>query len=201
MASETSEETIRRIVSEYEFGKKLRHLRLKKKLSLVELGRRVDLSASMLSQLETGQLIPTLSTLARIGEVFGVDICHFFSKNSSKVFTVTRAQERMRFPEPARNRSPAYYFEVLAFRATEKAFSPYLAEFPQSSRDGIDFHEHEGSELLYMIEGSLLLIVDGQEHVLRKGDSIFFDASAIHSYRGLSNTAAKAIVVTFCTPP
>ncbi len=72
MQAETGEQTIGRALSSYELGSKLRQLRLKKKIALVDLGKHTGLSASMLSQLENGKLIPTLPTLARIAMVFDV---------------------------------------------------------------------------------------------------------------------------------
>ena len=70
--TETSEETIRRTLTTYEIGRKLKYLRLRKKIALADLGKHTGLSASMISQLENGKLIPTLPTLARIGMVFDV---------------------------------------------------------------------------------------------------------------------------------
>jgi transcriptional regulator with XRE-family HTH domain len=184
-------------LSAYRIGEKLRRLRLKKKLSLVDLGQRVDLSASLLSQLESGKLIPTLPTLARLGELFGVGLDYFFTVDAARTFAITRAEELMRFPEPCGRRLPAYYFEVLAFRATEKVIFPYLAEFPKRSLiERSDEHVHNGFELLYVIEGSLLILHDGEEHVLQAGDTACFDASAVHSYYGLSDVPAKALVIT-----
>ncbi|HBY59965.1 MAG TPA: transcriptional regulator, partial [Solibacterales bacterium] len=95
---ETSEETVRRVLSSYELGRKLRQLRLRKKIALVDLGKHTGLSASMLSQLENGKLIPTLPTLARIAMVFDVGIDHFFSDRKKRsLFSIIRAGERMRF--------------------------------------------------------------------------------------------------------
>ena len=198
MQHETSNETIRRFLSDYRIGEKLRRLRLKKKLSLVDLGQRVGLSASLLSQLEGGKLIPTLPTLARLGEIFGVGLDYFFIGNAARTFTITRAGELMQFPEPGGKPPPAYQFEVLAFGAKEKIFFPYLAEFPKRSpTEKCEEHVHDGFELLYVIEGSLMVLHDGEEHVLYTGDTAYFDASAAHSYHGLSDLPAKALVVIY----
>ena len=100
MKQETGPETIQRVLSAYELGGKLRQLRLRKKIALVDLGKHTGLSPSMLSQLENGKMIPTLPTLARIAMVFDVGLEHFFGdKRGRKLFAVVRAKERMRFPE------------------------------------------------------------------------------------------------------
>src|SRR5436305_1003326 len=98
--AESTNDFARRFLQNYEIGPKLRQLRLRKKIALVDLGRHTGLSASMLSQLENGKLIPTLPTLARIASVFDVGLEFFFGeKRPKRVFSIVRATERLRFPE------------------------------------------------------------------------------------------------------
>ena len=197
MPQETGAETIERILSGYEVGRKIRQLRLRKKIALVDLGRHTGLSPSMLSQLENGKLIPTLPTLARIAMVFDVGLDHFFGdKREQKQFSIVRAEERMRFPERPDAPAPAYYFECLAFAAQGKGMQAYLAEFPRAAPRNAGEHVHEGVEFLFVTEGSLAIRAHGVEHELRTGDSVYMDSSAPHAYRGIGRHGARALVVT-----
>src|SRR4051795_6285964 len=198
--AESGDEMIRRIISNYDIGAKLRHLRLRKKIALVDLGKHTGLSASMLSQLENGKLIPTLPTLARIATVFDVGLEYFFGeKRQKKNFSVIRAPDRIRFPEAPENPLPAYYFEVLAYGTTEKTVSAYLADFPLSLGINARDHQHDGSEFVHVLTGTRAINYQSNEHILEAGDSVYFDSSEPHSYLGRSEEAARAIVVT--TPP
>lgn len=193
---ERSEATIRRILSSYEIGSKLKTLRLRKKIALVDLGKHTGLSASMLSQLENGKLAPTLPTLARIAMVFDVGLDHFFSdRRKAKLFAVVRASERMKFPDKPGSPSPDFWFECLAFSAQDKSLQAYLAEFPKRGAD-VHEHSHEGAEFLHLFDGSIAIHFQGEDHVLNAGDSVYFDASEPHSYRGMAKTVSKAIVIT-----
>ena len=78
MDYESGPDTISRVLSAYDLGSKIRQLRMRKKIALTELGKHTGLSASMLSQLENGKLIPTLPTLARVAMVFDVGLDYFF---------------------------------------------------------------------------------------------------------------------------
>uniref|UniRef100_Q026G4 Transcriptional regulator, XRE family n=1 Tax=Solibacter usitatus (strain Ellin6076) TaxID=234267 RepID=Q026G4_SOLUE len=198
--TESSEETIGRVLSAYDIGRKLRQLRLRKKIALVDLGRHTGLSASMLSQLENGKLVPTLATLARISMVFDVGLEHFFgNRRGQKTFALVRAAERLRFPERADAPKPAYFFECLAFAAQSKGLQAYVAEFPPRRAADVQEHFHEGAELIFVLEGSLAIRFEGEDHILQQGDSVYFDSSEPHSYRGVAEAPARAIVVT--TPP
>jgi transcriptional regulator with XRE-family HTH domain len=63
----------------YAIGTKLHAFRLRKKLSLVELGKQAGLSAAMLSKIENGKLFPTLTTLELVCRPLQVELRQFFS--------------------------------------------------------------------------------------------------------------------------
>jgi len=197
---ETSEETIARVVGSYDLGRKLRQLRLRKKIALADLSRHTGLSASMLSQLETGKLIPTLPTLARIAMVFDVGLEHFFGgRRAKRLFAVVRRNERMKFPERPDLPSPSYFFECLSFATQGKVFEVYLAEFPPHDAKHAAAHQHEGAEFIHVLEGALVIRFEDEDHTLEAGDSVYFDPSEPHSYRAAGRRSARAMVVT--SPP
>jgi len=198
--SESGPETIQRVLSSYEIGARLRRLRLRKKLGLVELGKHTGLSASLLSQIENGKLVPTLPTLARIAMVFDVGLDYFFSDRRRRgLLAVVRAGERMRFPDRPDSPAPAYWFEVLAFSAQEKSMQAYLAEFEPRLPGQVADHVHDGAEFILVLDGDLALRYEGEEIILKQGDSVYFDASHPHAYRAAGPDKARAVVVT--TPP
>ena len=200
MKQETGPETIQRVLSSFELGRKLHQLRLRKKLALVDLGKHTGLSPSMLSQLENGKMVPTLPTLARIAMVFDVGLEHFFGdKRGHKLFSIVRAKERMRFPERADIPTPSYFFECLAFSTQGKGLQAYLAEFPRRTATDASEHFHDGSEFLFVLEGALTIRFQGEDHDLHAGDSLHMDSSEPHCYRGKGKTGARAIVIT--VPP
>ena len=194
---ESGPDTISRVLSAYDLGSKLRQLRMRKKIALTELGKHTGLSASMLSQLENGKLIPTLPTLARVAMVFDVGLDYFFgTRRRAGLFEIVRGDERMRFPNDAEAERPGFFFEVLAFKANNKPIEAYLAEFPRREPAEAVSHMHTGAELLHLLEGRMEVGYQDETFVLDAGDSAYFDASEIHSYRGLSETPARALVIS-----
>jgi len=187
MDYESGPDTISRVLSAYDLGSKIRQLRMRKKIALTELGKHTGLSASMLSQLENGKLIPTLPTLARVAMVFDVGLDYFFgTRRRAGLFEIIRQNER-----------PAFLFEVLAFKATNKPIEAYLAEFPLREPAEAFSHFHTGAELIYLLEGRLEVTYQDDVCVLEAGDSAYFDASEPHAYRGLSEEpAARALIVS-----
>src|SRR5215469_15525407 len=97
--TQVDSETAERFIAEKHIGERIKRLRLKKSMGLVELGKHTGLSASYLSQLETGRVVPTLRNLARIAMVFSKDLAYFFDSEPAAVFRVHRRAERVRMPQ------------------------------------------------------------------------------------------------------
>lgn len=180
----------------YSLGEKLRSLRLKKSMGLVELSRHTGLSAAMLSKLERDKLVPTLPTLLRIALVFSVGLDHFFiDPRKRRVLAIVRKSERLRFPERAGPGS-TYTFESLDFKATERKLNAYYAEFEHVTADKVRPHQHVGIEFLFLSRGKLEMNIGGDVHVLEEGDSIYFDSGVRHSYLRVGRQPCSALIVT-----
>ena len=189
--------TLRDGLDAYAIGPKLRGLRLKKKMGLVELGKHTSLSPAMLSKIERGRLFPTLPTLLRIALVFGVGLDYFFVGAREKpVIGIVRRRERLRFPDRPGVREPAFHFESLDFAAVERRFNAFVADFPAVPLERLRVHQHPGGEFIYVLRGSLSLHINGEEHVLEAEDSVYFDSSVPHGYRRHGVRTCQAVVVT-----
>jgi transcriptional regulator with XRE-family HTH domain len=196
-------------------GERIKFLRLRKQMGLVELGKYTGLSASFLSQLETGRVIPTLRNLARIAMVFSRDLRYFFEPDEPELFRIVRASDRQRLPQTGTD-DPNYFFESLGqvpgsdSGSAAQRIVPYIAEFlPRTHSNGNGnghtprtprAHQHAGAEFLYMLSGRLKLTHDGQEDLFETGDAVYFHSSATHSYESISEDPCTALILTMPEP-
>ena len=182
-------------------GDRIKYLRQRKGMGLVELGRHTGLSASFLSQLETGRVVPTLRNLARIAIVFSKDMSYFFEPERPELFRVLRAEERPRLPQSGVE-DPGYFFESLGHVPVEGGISPYVAEFlPATPKRQPRAHSHAGAEWLYVLSGCMRLIHDGQTEMLENGDAVFFHATTTHSYERAGDEDCCALIITMQEHP
>jgi transcriptional regulator with XRE-family HTH domain len=188
------------VIAEKHIGERIKHLRLKKSMGLVELGRHTGLSASFLSQLETGRVVPTLRNLARIAMVFSRDLSYFFEPEPQTLFRVHRGKDRMRLPQSGVD-NPAYFFESLGYLVPDRQLDPYFAEFlPTQPGREPKSHQHFGCEFLYLLSGGLTVHHAAAAHQIEPGDAVYFDASTTHSYHCSGASAATALIVTLQQP-
>lgn len=185
------------VISEKRIGERIKHLRLKKSMGLVELGRHTGLSASFLSQLETGRVVPTLRNLARIAMVFSKDLNYFFEPEPRTLFRIHRGKDRIRLPQSG-VQDPTYFFESLGYLVPDRQLDPYFAEFlpAKPARS----HQHFGCEFLFMLSGTLTIHHGNEVHSVEQGDAIYFDAATTHSYECAGPESATAIIVTLQQP-
>jgi transcriptional regulator with XRE-family HTH domain len=179
----------------YEIGPKIRALRLRKNLGLVQLGEHTGMSSGMLSKIERGQLFPTLPTLLKIAMVFGVGLEHFFVDSKDRpTLAVVRKKDRLRLPDRPGAENPSYFFESLDFPVSDRKMEAYCAEFEPNS-GATELHKHSGAEIIYVISGQLAVNVDGEDTLLAEGDSMYFDSGFPHSYRRQGRGTCSVIVV------
>ena len=193
MLSPTLQEGLR----EYAIGEKIRALRLRKKMGLVEVGKHTGLSPALLSKIERGRLFPTLPTLLRIALVFSVGLEFFFAGARDKpVVAVMRKKQRVRLPERPGTRDVAYRFESLDYLAPERRFDSFHAEFFRVAPDKLRPHAHPGAEFIYAMLGTLTVRVGTEDYTLEPGDSMYFDSTVPHAYTRSGGRRCEAIVVT-----
>jgi len=190
-------DTISQGLGRYSIGEKLRTLRLRKSMGLVELSKHTGLSAALLSKLERGKLFPTLPTLLRIAMVYSVGLEYFFTdERKRRVVSVVRKEDRVRFPERPGTQEVPYFFECLDYKATERKMSVYVAEFQDTAPEKPRPHQHPGVELLYLLKGSLTMKIGSEEFSLDAEDAIYFDSAVQHSYRRQGQKPCTGVIVT-----
>lgn len=196
MSGQVASEAAEAFIEEKRIGERIKYLRLKKGMGLVELGRHTGLSASFLSQLETGRVVPTLRNLARIAMVFSKDLSYFFEPEPQAMLRIHRAKDRVRTPQTGAE-DPDYFFESLSYLVPDRGLNPYFAEFlpPKAGREA-RAHQHAGCEFLYVLSGQMDLRHGEATYHLDSGDAVYFDATATHTYLCASDEAAHAVIVT-----
>jgi transcriptional regulator with XRE-family HTH domain len=195
-----SAESAEAAIENKRIGERIKYLRQRKHMGLVELGKHTGLSASFLSQLETGRVVPTLRNLARIAMVFSKDLSYFFEPERPELFRIVRSADRQRLPQTGAD-EPGYYFESLGQVPADQPIAPYVAEFlPAKEGRQPRSHRHPGNEFLYVLSGQLQIQHDGQTDALADGDAVFFAADAVHSYDTVGDTPCTALILSMPEP-
>lgn len=177
-------------------GARIKQLRLKRSMGLVELGVKTGLSASFLSQLETGRVVPTLRNLARLGLVFNKDLSYFFQPDQHSFFRVQRKKDRVRIPQP-RAVNPSHLAESFGILVPDRSLGPCIAEFfPNPDPAPFRPHMYQGHEMIYLISGAVDIEFGNRRDHLDEGDAAYLDASTARVIRCSGERSATALIVS-----
>lgn len=180
-------------------GDRIREERTKAGISQRELARRLGLSASMISQLESGLSKPSVGTLYAIVTELNLSLDKVIRGDDFQVNSPSVAQE---------SGSPLVRPDER--QSIDLASGVRWEELTASSEDGVDFlyatyevggastpdaslMRHHGREYGYVISGTLGIQIGFQEYVLKPGDSIAFDSTRPHRLFNMGEVPVHAI--------
>jgi transcriptional regulator with XRE-family HTH domain len=183
-----------------DLGRRLRAERLGQGLGLREMARRLGISASALSQIETGKARPSVSKLFDIVNLLGVSVDGLLAgadggpqpvvgPGQEGFFSLQRAEghETLELESGVRwSRLTAGSFPGVEFLEVE--YQPGAC----SSADGT-FMRHAGQEFGYLLSGRLRVEVGFDRHELGPGDSISFPATTPHRLSNDGPDPARAV--------
>ncbi|MBC7220091.1 helix-turn-helix transcriptional regulator [Candidatus Bipolaricaulota bacterium] len=171
-------------------GKGIRALRLRKRLTLKELSSECGLSVSFLSQIERGISSPSIVSLASISKALGVPVSMFLTDHHVSSSPITRADEQLLI----RIAESAVSYRYLSGAFPERVIEVLINEFPTNHHHPPA--SHDGEEFGYVLEGHLVLTIEGKAYALGPGDSYHFLATQPHGYRTSETEGARVLVAT-----
>lgn len=199
---QTAEESTPEL-KDLKLGRKIRELRDKYRLTIQDLSARTGLDKDLLSNMESGAVIPPVATLLKLAKAFHVGLAYFFEDEPVGVkISLTRKAHRTRLERRPHHMSGevTYVYETLENKKPDKHMEPFLVEFPPMATEDMVFVSHEGEEFVYLMEGRLEFRTPDQVEILEPGDTIYFDSEVNHSFRSVGEGSAKAVVVVWSRP-
>jgi quercetin dioxygenase-like cupin family protein/DNA-binding XRE family transcriptional regulator len=175
---------------------RVRGLRTARGWSLDELAGRSGVSKGMVVQVEAGRTNPSIGTLCRLADAFGVTIAELLEPATPR-----RVQVRTNEEAPVLWQGVAGGTARLLAGLSQASFVE-LWEWrvePGEEHQSPD-HTPGCREIVHVLSGSLVVTVDGTEYVVRGGQTIEFLADQAHAYRNDGRkTCHMAMVVAM--PP
>lgn len=176
-------------------GKAVRRLRTAHGLTLGEVGARAGISRAMLSRLETGDVMPSLETLAALTTTLGVSLSQLlqgFGGDANPAQLVKRG-EGLEVVRRGTKRGHTYHL-LASDRGPRKVFEPFLVMLNDKSEVFPGF-EHPGVEFLYVLEGSLTYRYGDESYPLRPGDALTFAGHVPHGPETLARLPIRLLSI------
>ncbi len=178
-----------------ELGKRIKSARLEKGLTLKEVELLSGVSMTHTSQIERGMTSPTVGALEKLAGALDRATSHFIEdKALDDVCRIVKKDRTALVSEESGLRLEGLTHGISGggVHFYQITVTPVLEAPPLKS--------HAGEEAMTVLRGSLDVMVDGEHHKLKAGDSIHFNSSKSHSIFSSARSGAEAIWVGTSAP-
>jgi transcriptional regulator with XRE-family HTH domain/KaiC/GvpD/RAD55 family RecA-like ATPase len=183
-----------------DLGGKLRQLRTARGFSQTELAKRIGVTPSTISQIESNMILPSLPALFKMAEMLAVDIGAFFRESATErkpVIVPSSDAVEMKLVD--------FPIEAVAGRrwplpGTEPAAEVYLIEIGPGKSLGAHFFRHKGDEVGYVLAGELQCTVGSRVNTAREGDLIYLTSELPSQWKNSGNQTARLLWVNIQCP-
>ena len=158
-------------------GKQLKTARQNRNMTLDELAEVTGVSKPMLGQIERGQSSPTVTTLWKIATGMKIPFSSFLQEQKTK-YTIIDLQEQDVLSEENGAMKVYTLFKFDPIRSCEA----FYIEFEPGCAHDSDKHNDGVEEYIFVIHGTLDMVLNGTRVTLREKQAIRFEANIPHSY-------------------
>ena len=172
-----------------QLGERLREERRRRGLTLNQLAQQTGVTTGFLSQLERGKNSPSLLTLWRITDALQVPLGQLFTAGAdphADRYIVRNGSQRVQIP--------GWQQSLYRLAATEELpFAAHLNIFPPGFATSESPGRHNGTEWLYVLQGTVELQLNGVAYTLTPHDSASFPSSVPHRLTNVGGEDAHVI--------
>lgn len=165
-------------------------------LQMNDLSKKVGISSSALSQIENGKAHPSIITLKSIADNLHTTIGELVGDNEPGWNNFVVRKKEMQLIEKNESGAEIYH---LSHHETYKHMDTFLIKFNLNSDLQKLTLNLVGEIFCYIISGQLTFELEGNNHEIHAGDSVYFNANMKYSIKNQGNTTSEIIWVA--TPP
>jgi transcriptional regulator with XRE-family HTH domain len=179
-------------------GDRIRRVRQERGLTNKDLSSRTGIDTAALERIESGETIPALGQLVRLGRALDMKMGYFISPGADQLMTVVRKDARRsisRYGE-AKGIEHGYFYECLAPGKADRLMEPFIVTLVPTDTE--EFSTHAGQEFLYVLEGEIKVQVGDRVEFLKPGDAVYYDSDQPHLVRCVGAAVTKVLAV-ICT--
>ena len=172
-------------------GHKIAGLRQAQGLSLQQLAAKSDVSPASIHKIERSNMVPTITTILKLGVALGVPVSYFVQEDESdpEPIHLTNAKDRSAVFTPHKGLT----LEGISGSYRQFGAAAAVAHMDPNATSGRKLLKHPGEELVYIMSGEVFFRVGEHDFLLKAGDSLHFSGEVPHHWENASGKKSKLI--------
>lgn len=174
-----------------QIAERLRGLRDVLELTSEDIAHDCEVSAEEYRLAETGEYDISVSMLQKIARKYGValDALMFGEEPKMNSYFLTRAGKGTSI-----ERTKAYKYQSLAAGFINRSADPFIVTV-EPNDNSMHYNSHSGQEFNLVLEGRMMVSIDGKELILNEGDSLYFNSKLPHGMKALDGKTVRFLSV------
>jgi len=176
-----------------QIARRIKEIREISEISTAKMAENLDMPPELYEKYESGNYDIPVGVIIKIAHWFNLEISVLLGGDNPKlhVFGIVRKGKGLNL-----ERRKQYKYENLAYNFLHKKAEPFIVTIsPDLNNEQSEFYSHPGQEFNYVLEGEMMINIDGHETILREGDSIYFDSGFRHKMKALNDKQVKFLAV------
>ncbi|RQD66773.1 helix-turn-helix domain-containing protein [Desulfonatronovibrio magnus] len=180
-------------------GHKIKKFRELEEITLDELVARSGLDKDYIAAIEDDDMYPSLGPLLKIARALGTRLGTFLDDTISQDPLIVRLSERQEEESllKGKERPAALRFFSLGKGKSDRHMEPFYIEIFPVSDEEKKLSSHEGEEFIVVISGELEIVYGQETHVLKTGDSVYYNSIVPHHVSARNNEKAEIYAVLY----
>lgn len=181
------------LLKQQAIGQHVRELRQVRGMSVRALASETGFSPSFISQLENGQVSPSIASMEKIAEMLGVTLGDFFAAvANARSGVIVLAGQRTAIDSAWSNAQIEALSEMLPGRLLESI----QVTLGPGARSGKHPHPYPREAFAFVIEGEVLLTLGPEQHRLAPGDAVTMLPGELRLWENTTGKTAKLLIVS-----
>lgn len=162
-------------------------------LSIDDLANELGVSPEEYKEFESGIVDIPIGFLYELANKFNVELTAILTGEDPRLRTYCLVRKDKGVSVDRKN---PYKYYSLAYNFINKKAEPFkVCVEPSADDEPIHLSSHPGQEFNYVLEGTLMIYLDGHQLILNEGDSLYFDSSLSHGMKAIGGKTAKFLAI------
>lgn len=169
-------------------------------LTVVSLQDGTYTVTAMKETIENNVDLPSLAPLIKIARALGVRLGTFLDDQEEQGAVICRKQESedtISFSNNAMDLRTHMRYHSLSKSKADRHMEPFIVDVEPTEESHFSLSSHEGEEFIYVMEGAVEVCHGKKCHLIKAGDSIYYDSIVPHHVHGYQGQAAKILAVIY----
>lgn len=173
-------------------GDRIRQIRKEKDITLVELAKITGIQIATLSRIEHKKMVGTLESHMSIAKGLGIDVTDLYRELENS----PTKDPHLTDPVEIFTHNDSTSVELLTKDVLRKKMMPTIIHLNGNAKSQNEQYKIGTERFIYALDNEITININKKDYLLKKGTSIYFDASLPHQFVNNSNNKIRLLCVT-----